>query len=188
MLDFPDSPNVGDQYLRWEWDGQKWIAISHHWSPPEAPIDGKTYGRRDEEWEEVLPIEGGTLTGDLTVQGRSELGTNIPADTIAVEIARDLQVIGRTFVRLVPVANNEAASKAYVDGKSHSEVITGDGTTLNFGVPHSFNTNAIVVSIWDVATEYMVLADVSIVDLNTIDIGFTDPPAAGKEYRVVVVS
>src|SRR3954454_20230417 len=35
----------------------------------DAPSDGKTYGRVNATWTQVLPITGGTLTGSLTVTG-----------------------------------------------------------------------------------------------------------------------
>ena len=41
---------------------------------PEAPLDSKTYGRRNAAWNEALPITGGTLTGNLTISTASNPG------------------------------------------------------------------------------------------------------------------
>lgn len=37
--------------------------------PPDAPVNGISYGRMDLNWNPVLPIIGGTLTGMLTLAG-----------------------------------------------------------------------------------------------------------------------
>jgi hypothetical protein len=47
---------------------------------PDAPSDGKTYGRLNSAWSQVLPIGGGTLTGALTVQGLIKATTPAIAD------------------------------------------------------------------------------------------------------------
>jgi hypothetical protein len=36
---------------------------------PDAPIDKETYGRQGGKWNEVLPVDGGTLTGPLILDG-----------------------------------------------------------------------------------------------------------------------
>jgi hypothetical protein len=38
-------------------------------TPSEAPSDGKTYGRLNAAWAQVLPISGGAITGTLSVAG-----------------------------------------------------------------------------------------------------------------------
>jgi hypothetical protein len=36
---------------------------------PEAPADGVTYGRKDNNWNPVLPLTGGTMTGAIALPG-----------------------------------------------------------------------------------------------------------------------
>lgn len=60
-----DAPSDGNYY------GRRNAA----WSPvlPEAPIDGQVYGRQSLSWTPIsasfLPLTGGTITGNLTVNG-----------------------------------------------------------------------------------------------------------------------
>src|SRR3954447_4808800 len=68
MLNFPDAPVVNQTYTdgttAWKWDGAKWVTPLLF---TDAPSDSSTYGRRNAAWNKVLPLTGGTLTGDLTV-------------------------------------------------------------------------------------------------------------------------
>lgn len=70
-FDFPSAPTVNQVYtpipgLSYKWNGTTWDVTSL--VNPDAPSDGKTYGRKDAGWNEALPISGGTLTGDLTIK------------------------------------------------------------------------------------------------------------------------
>lgn len=63
--------DTGFTYI-WYDDGntQQWVAISAIGATTpltDAPADSKSYGRKDGNWNEVLPIAGGTLTGDLAI-------------------------------------------------------------------------------------------------------------------------
>lgn len=196
-LDFPDSPNVGDTFLNWEWDGSKWTALAHHWSPPEAPVDHKTYGRRDREWEQVLPIEGGTLTGDLIVHGHTELGSTLAAGQVGLEVARDSIFHGMTTVR-TPLTGPEAANKDYVDTTAettfdtkfaehkHAQAITGNGIDAQFDVDHNLNTLDVLVEVFD-DNRNLVLTDVQAHDPDAVMVSFAIPPVTGKQYHVVVL-
>ena len=59
-LEFPDSPDVGDTFVDWIWDGVKWVRIGSG-TPigiPEAPNDGQAYARKNMTW---IPIVDGGL-------------------------------------------------------------------------------------------------------------------------------
>lgn len=76
-LDFPPppaSPTTGQAFtglrgVTWMWDGVKWTAGGSSGggglSFPDAPVDGTTYGRNDADWVNVLPLTGGTMTGEI---------------------------------------------------------------------------------------------------------------------------
>jgi len=61
-LDFPNVPQPGEVYsangVSYQWDGNYWQAnqASTAGGIPEAPIDGKSYGRKDTFWAEVVSI------------------------------------------------------------------------------------------------------------------------------------
>jgi len=61
-LDFPNAPAVGEVYsangVSYQWDGNFWQANNAGAAGglPEAPIDGKSYGRKDTFWSEVVSI------------------------------------------------------------------------------------------------------------------------------------
>lgn len=66
-LDFPNSPAVGDLWPQppvagqpvYRWDGEKWsITSTYGFSPPDAPSDGTTYGRRNAAWVAAMPLKG----------------------------------------------------------------------------------------------------------------------------------
>lgn len=64
---FPETPALG--MPQWQWDGEKWAPrIVKGAAIPEPPSPG-VYGRRNESWNAVLPMTGGTMTGNLSVTG-----------------------------------------------------------------------------------------------------------------------
>lgn len=193
MKQFPPTPTPNQIFENWMWDDVKdrWVPVGHHWSPPEAPVDHKTYGRRDGEWEQVLPIEGGTITQDLIVNGHTTLGSTMAAGMVALEVARDVQVNGQTYIQ-EPQFANSATTKNYVDNeflrRRHIETITGDGTQKLWQINHAFDNEDVVVQVYDEATLDMVITDVKVVDADNVEVSFELPPAAGHAYRVVVLS
>lgn len=57
----------------------------------------------------------------------------------------------------------------------------GDGTTLVFNIPHTFNTTDVQVEVWPTAApRATVEVDVSRPDTSTVQIGFAQPPAANS--------
>jgi hypothetical protein len=61
--------NGGQLYI-WFTDpnSSQWV-IANNTGLPEAPYDSFAYGRINEEWNRVLPLSGGTMTGPLILPG-----------------------------------------------------------------------------------------------------------------------
>jgi hypothetical protein len=67
----------------------------------DAPSDGKTYGRLNATWSQVLPITGGTLTGNLTVSlTGASLTLNKPASGSGVTLFGQTNSLNRWGVVL----------------------------------------------------------------------------------------
>jgi hypothetical protein len=69
-FDFPSSPTVNQVYtpilgLSYKWNGVTWDVTSL--VNPDAPADGKTYGRKDAGWSRAVDVAGDTMTGDLAI-------------------------------------------------------------------------------------------------------------------------
>jgi len=66
MFNFPSSPTVGQEFasgpVTYVWNGEGW-AIK---TSPDAPVDGKVYGRKDAAWVEG---GGGILVSDVETVG-----------------------------------------------------------------------------------------------------------------------
>lgn len=63
----------------------------------------------------------------------------------------------------------------------------GDASKTEFPISHALGTSEINVSIRNIATNAVVLTDVSIADDDTITIGFALPPASGQWFHVTVL-
>lgn len=61
----------------------------------------------------------------------------------------------------------------------------GDGSATTIRVAHNLGTEDVTITVKEVATKQVVMADVQIFDSNNIDILFASAPASGA-YRVVV--
>jgi hypothetical protein len=55
---------------------------------PEANVDGNTYGRRNGQWETVLPTTGGALTGSIT-NSTATYDTEMAGDLFGVQLSAD---------------------------------------------------------------------------------------------------
>jgi hypothetical protein len=73
---FYEWPSGSDNVYRYlgQETGPTWNSTSLDWPStgegvPEAPTDGSTYGRLNATWVTVLPLTGGTLTGQLALPG-----------------------------------------------------------------------------------------------------------------------
>jgi Chaperone of endosialidase len=91
---------------------------------PEAPADGKTYGRDSGAWVAAVPLAGDTMTGLLTLSGPPtaalHAATKAYVDTMGAAAAGAVQKAGDTMTGLLtlsgpPTANLHAATKLYVD-------------------------------------------------------------------------
>ena len=81
-MNFPD-PNVTPEYKDWVWDGEKWVKDcpasggGGGGSFPEAPVDGKQYGRQNASWTEI--VGGGTPANVTTSMVKLENPTRLPS-------------------------------------------------------------------------------------------------------------
>jgi hypothetical protein len=92
-----------------------------------------------------------------------------------------------------PVTDKDAVNRKFVvdsiqdaPGSSKMALNLGDGAASTFVVTHNFNTHDVVVSVYDLATNEVVLPDIVHTSENVVTIIFGDPPDADA-YRVVVV-
>lgn len=115
---FLDAPSDGVAYTR----------KNAAWAPStafvDAPSDGKTYGRLNATWSEALPISGGNLTGNLSVNGTF-------SNTGAVTLGGNTTISngGYLFVNSASVGN----SLIYLDkaAGAFQNVIYGRRVSLN---------------------------------------------------------
>lgn len=71
MIDFPASPTVGQTFVApngvtYRWDGVTWTSLGYAQGIPDAPSDGKTYGRKNASWVEILASGGGWVITNPT--------------------------------------------------------------------------------------------------------------------------
>jgi hypothetical protein len=74
---------------------------------------------------------------------------------------------------------------AQIDGITGA-VYIGDGTSTSIVVNHGFNTETVIVQLYDVNTKETVYADVARTDANNITITFAQAPAP-LSYRVLIL-
>lgn len=104
------------------------------------------------------------------------------ADTTWKLITSGTIILDTTNLEWIPVTPATGAKK-------HAETITGDGATTDFPIQHNLGDTDVSVSIWNLSTKSIVLADVHTVDNNEVEIGFAEPPTAAMgPYRVVVIA
>jgi hypothetical protein len=117
MLDFPASPTVGQQFtaagVTWTFDGTKWTASGL----------GVAY----------LPLTGGTLTGNLTVD--TSAGPNPVALTLNAQNLQDRALIGR-------VNNSQVWKMSLGDATSLSSGNVG----VNFSLTSYDNVGAVLAT------------------------------------------
>lgn len=84
--------------------------------------------------------------------------------------------------------HNYAASNHNHNGTYTRKYATniGDGTNATIKVTHNLGTEDVTVTVREVSSKQVVVADVQIVDGNSINILFASAPASGT-YRVVVI-
>ena len=74
---------------------------------------------------------------------------------------------------------------AQIDGITGAAYI-GDGTSTSIVVNHGFNTETVIVQLYDVNTKETVYADVARTDANNVTITFAQAPAS-LSYRVLIL-
>jgi hypothetical protein len=90
-------------------------------------------------------------------------------------------VLDSSNIEFERVTQSEKAVKAAFD-------ITGDGTTAQFDFAHSFGTKDVIFGLYDAATGEEVMADIIRTSLNDARVVFGEAPAAGENYRLVVIT
>jgi len=88
-------------------------------------------------------------------------------------------IIDTTPLTFVKFASLAATSK-------FSFTIEGDGVEKDFVIQHNLNTTDIKISVTNVTTGSMVWADTTINDADSVTVSFANPPAVGKNYRVII--
>lgn len=108
MLDFPNSPTVGDVFdSKWRWDGEKWISTSSVSTP-------------------YLPIAGGTMLGPITLSGWATANLHaVPLQQVVSRLQSYLPLTGGTLSGSLNVTGNVVAT-ALVQGATVNA--TGDLT------------------------------------------------------------
>jgi hypothetical protein len=108
-----------------------------------------------------VPVAGNgiTVTGS-TISANPASGGGIVAT--GGGLATDVNVVPRKFLGTVPAGSTVA------------------------GVTHNLNTTSPVVSIWDTASNTLVLAGITVVTANSISIEFNSAPATGQ-YRLAIL-
>jgi YD repeat-containing protein len=153
MLQFPPSPNTGEIFPTerptWRWDGEKWASIISGGEDFDDAPAGALYGRKDHSWQQMLPITGGQLHGNLIVNGDINLGTPIirfgadPANRFLYWTGTDYVLGGSGNV--YTTGNFNPATKLTTDGNVYQlrydnagrmiwhQAYVGDRTLANYG-------------------------------------------------------
>jgi YD repeat-containing protein len=114
----------------------------------DAPADNKLYGRADGEWSEMLPITGGQLQGNLTVNGDIHVGSALIR--FRDDPGHHLYWTGATYAlggsgEVYTSGNFDPASKLTTDGNVYQlrydnagrmiwhQAYVGDRTLANYG-------------------------------------------------------
>jgi hypothetical protein len=91
-----------------------------------------------------------------------------------------------------PVALTDAVNRKFLEDallgadQKKLSLNLGDGVSTTFVITHNFGTRDVVVSVYDLATNEVVLPDVTHTSTNTVTITFGAIPAADT-YRAVVI-
>jgi hypothetical protein len=121
-------------------------------SLPEAPQDGKLYGRMNAAWSQALPITGGTITTSLTMGAGATL-------TLAADPATALQSATRQYVDAQVAAVPRPPADAPSDGYFYGRVNGGWASSGTMGSLHLNAGNCVIqqsgnnpsVCCWDVS-------------------------------------
>ena len=138
MLDFPNSPTVGDVFdSKWRWDGEKWISTSSVSTP-------------------YLPIAGGTMLGPIVLAGWATANLNpVPLQQMVSRLQAYLPLTGGTLSGPLFVTGNMVASGlvqgANVNATSMLSTVefnaTGGVTAAAANIPTFYNNPTFTGSI-----------------------------------------
>ncbi len=125
-----------------------------------------------------------------TTQGNSQwkMTTDAPI-TIGTTALAWMQVGGGTSYTAgngITINSGVVAVDTTVVARKASATI-GDGTATTITVTHNLNTQDVIVSVREAATNAVVLADVVANGVNTVQITFAVAPTTGQ-YRVTVIA
>jgi len=125
----------------------------------------------------------------------STLATNTYVDTeIANAISNlidgapgALDTLNELAAALNDDANYQATVNAALAARTQKYAADiGDGATTNIAVTHNLATTDVAVQVREIATNEVVLADVTVTSANVVTVGFATAPATDT-YRVVVI-
>lgn len=78
--------------------------------------------------------------------------------------------------------------QAALAAKRYATTITGDAAATEFTVTHNLGTTDVIIAVYDISADLEVIINKKRPTANTVRIDFDVAPAAGKTYRVVVLS
>jgi hypothetical protein len=83
-------------------------------------------------------------------------------------------------------ASTAAGAKTNLGFMTRYATTFGDGSTLDYTITHSLNTQDVHVSVYEVSSTIMVIPDMEVTGSNTITLRFAVAPTT-NQYRVVVI-
>ena len=136
-----DAPNDGQEYVR---KNLAWAVASSGMS--DAPSDGTSYGRLNGAWTGVLPLVGGTLTGNLVVASSADntqrgvefTKSGLGYATVALMGENLTGDIGRLTVN---IDNNTVREIRYSDTRYFHQLRADAGTVSAPGLSFRADTN-----------------------------------------------
>ncbi len=89
--------------------------------------------------------------------------------------------------RITSASNGSGGNGDNIQGISYTQVITGNGSSVNFDLSHSQNVTSFVATVFDLDDNTVVYPSISTVDSNTARVSFAVAPANGKQYRCLLL-
>lgn len=80
-----------------------------------------------------------------------------------------------------------ANASAVQDQVKRFDDLVGDGSATSIAVTHSLNTTKVIVQVYEVATDQLVLCDVTRTNANVVTLGFGAAPST-DEFEVVIIA
>jgi len=147
--------------------------------------EGKWLGR-----ETSLVTVGDMVIADVAISN----GDNVNiADWTIVQADRDLATLDVVGVGNVNASSNTTVAytgnvgTAFIDTKASNHTITGDASTTQFSITHSFGTFNVAIQVYANASPYgVVFPQMVKTDVNTVRIDFGIAPATGISYKVLI--